>query len=103
MPTGQTEPVRSSPGASRRDGLSLDDSLQFLKGVGPQGATVLAKIGLHTVGDLLRHIPRRWEDRTHFRRVAQVQSGELVTVCGTVFAATTKYPKPRVQITEVLL
>ena len=84
-------------------GLSLDDSLQYLKGVGPQAAAVLAKIGLRTVGDLLRHVPRRWEDRTNFRRVAQVQTGEFVTVCGIVMAATTKYPRPRLQITEALL
>src|SRR5579871_2245557 len=84
-------------------GLSLDDPLQFLKGVGPQAATVLGKIGLRTVADLLRHIPRRWEDRTNFQRVAGVRGGETVSVCGVVIAASTKYPKPRLQITEALL
>ncbi len=85
------------------DAPRLDDSLQFLKGVGLQAATVLAKLELHTVADLLKHLPRRWEDRSHFRRVADVQTGEYVTVCGTVIAATTKYPRPKMQITEVLL
>jgi ATP-dependent DNA helicase RecG len=74
-----------------------------LKGVGPQAAALLGKLGLNTVGDLLRHIPRRWEDRTRFRRVAEVQNGEFVTVCGLVIAANTTYPKPRLQITKVLL
>ncbi len=83
--------------------LSLDDSLQTLKGVGAQAVTALAKLNLRTVGDLLRHIPRRWEDRTDFRRVADVQSGEYVTVCGRVIAVTTTYPKPKLAITKVLI
>src|SRR5581483_2552999 len=107
MPIGQQEPVRANPGApatgNRNGALSLDDPLQYLKGVGPQAAALLGKLGLRTVGDLLRHIPRRWEDRTKFRRVAEVQNGEFVTVCGLVIAANTTYPKPRLQITKVLL
>lgn len=107
MPIGQQEPVRANPGVpatgSSNGALSLDDPLQYLKGVGPQAAALLGKLGLLTVGDLLRHIPRRWEDRTKFRRVADVQNGEFVTVCGLVIAANTTYPKPRLQITKVLL
>ena len=84
--------------------LSLSDSLQFVKGVGPQGAEAFARLGLYTVGDLLRHYPRRWEDRTHFVRAGEVRAGEWVTVCGRVVAVTTKYPKgPRLALTEALL
>ncbi len=122
MPTGQQEPARfvtRSPDASNRPETparpaqtagrtdtvaGLDDPLQFLKGVGPQAATILAKLGLNTAGDLLRHIPRRWEDRSHFKRVSDVQSGEFVTVSGLVIGATTTYPKgPRLSLTKVLL
>src|SRR5262249_53497922 len=82
---------------------SLNDPLQYFKGVGPQVSAALGKLGLHTVGDLLRHIPRRWEDRTHFRRVADVRGGEFVTVCGVVIGTNTTYPKPRLQLTKALL
>ena len=86
--------------AARSNGLSLDDSLQFMKGIGPQAAAALERLNLRTVGDLLRHIPRRWEDRTRFLRVAEVRGGEWVTVCGLVIAATTKYPKgPKLALT----
>ena len=97
-------PVPSSAVVSDGSDVSgLRDPLQYLKGVGPQVAAALGKIGLNTVGDLLRHVPRRWEDRTHFRHVADVVNGEMVTVSGVVIAATTKYPKPRISITEALL
>ena len=98
MPNVQTTYAAAPAGSP-----SLDDSLRLLKGVGPQAATALEKLNLRTVGDLLRHIPRRWEDRTDFRRVADVQSGEFVTVCGRVIAVTTSYPKPKMAITKVLL
>ena len=104
MPTGQQESGRAASGGSGgQSGLSLDDPLQFFKGVGPQGAAALEKLGITTVGDLLRHVPRRWEDRSRFRRVSEVQTGEFATLRGVVIAATTKYPRPKLAITEVLL
>src|SRR5579885_3270362 len=87
MPIGQQETGRASYGVSGSNGhgsVSLDDPLQFFKGVGPQGAAALEKLELRTVGDLLRHIPRRWEDRSRFRRVREVQSGEFATLRGVV-------------------
>jgi ATP-dependent DNA helicase RecG len=101
LPTGT--PDYSGPVESRAR-PRLEDPLQFFKGVGPQGAEALARLDLHTVGDLLRHYPRRWEDRSHFVRAGEVRPGEWVTVRGIVVAATTKYPKgPRLAVTEALL
>ena len=98
MPVGQ-----SIPPIRPEIALDLDAPLSFLKGVGPSVAEALARLNLRTAHDLLRHIPRRWEDRTHFRRVADLQAGETVTVRGVVLAVTTKYPKPRLAITQALL
>ncbi|SUG45068.1 tRNA (guanosine-2'-O)-methyltransferase [Salmonella enterica subsp. arizonae] len=39
--------------------------LNSLTGVGAAQSSKLAKIGLHTVQDLLLHLPLRYEDRTH--------------------------------------
>ena len=35
-----------------------------LSGVGPALAAKLGKLGLHTVEDLLFHLPNRYQDRT---------------------------------------
>ncbi len=86
-----------------RDASGLNASIRVLKGVGPQAMTALEKLNLRTVGDLFRHVPRRWEDRSHFRAVADVQSGEFVTVCGIVIAVSTSYPKPKLTLTKVLI
>ena len=65
----------------------LDDEIQFIKGVGPSFAQTLAKIGLFTAGDVLRHAPRRYEDRTRFRHIIDLMPGETATIRGRVVAA----------------
>ena len=43
---------------------SLDDSVQYIKGVGPAFAQKFEKLGIRTVRDLLLHYPRRYIDYT---------------------------------------
>jgi ATP-dependent DNA helicase RecG len=45
-------------------GLLPGDPLTQLKGIGPKSAEALAADGIHSVLDLLLHLPRRYEDRT---------------------------------------
>jgi ATP-dependent DNA helicase RecG len=45
----------------------FDTSVEFLKGVGPQRAALLNKeLNIYTYGDLIQHYPFRYEDRTRF-------------------------------------
>ncbi len=46
--------------------------LSSLTGVGAAQSSKLAKIGLHTVQDLLLHLPLRYEDRTHLYPIAEL-------------------------------
>jgi ATP-dependent DNA helicase RecG len=51
----------------------FDTSLEFLKGVGPQRAALLQKeLKLFTFGDLIQHYPFRYEDRTRFYQIGDV-------------------------------
>ena len=55
--------------------IQLDTPIEFVKGVGPQRAEFLrVELGIHTAGDLLEHIPFRYEDRSQFVEVAAIQS-----------------------------
>ncbi|WP_245823864.1 ATP-dependent DNA helicase RecG [Sporomusa malonica] len=49
--------------------------IQFLKGVGPANAAKLAKLGIFTVGQLLEHYPRRYEDRSQLKPIAKLTDG----------------------------
>ena len=42
--------------------LTTVTPIQYLKGVGEKRALQLNKLGIHTVGDLLSHFPRQYED-----------------------------------------
>lgn len=59
-------------------------SIQFLKGVGPANAAKLAKLGVFTVGQLLEHYPRRYEDRSNHKLIAELVDGALETFKGVV-------------------
>ena len=52
----------------------LDTPIEYLKGVGPLRAEVLRKeLNIFFFGDLLRHYPFRYVDRSRFHTVASVQ------------------------------
>ena len=44
--------------------MQLNDSVQYLKGVGEKRAKLYEKLGVHTVGDLLEFFPRAYLDYT---------------------------------------
>jgi ATP-dependent DNA helicase RecG len=64
--------------------LELSTPVQYVKGVGPRIADVLAAKGVHTVGDLLHYLPFRYEDRLNPRGIAELRAGEMASVIGEV-------------------
>jgi len=64
--------------------LELSTSVQYVKGVGPRIAEVLANKGIHTVGDLLHYLPFRYEDRLNPRGISELRAGEMASVVGEV-------------------
>jgi len=59
-------------------------SVQYLKGIGPPLAAQLAKLGLHTVADVLAHYPRRYEDRRQLPPIGSLRPGHKVTIRGVL-------------------
>ena len=54
-------------------GNVLDNSVKFITGVGEARAKLLEKeLGIFTIGDLLRHYPFRYIDRSKIYRIAEV-------------------------------
>ncbi|MEG0804432.1 MAG: DEAD/DEAH box helicase, partial [Pygmaiobacter sp.] len=66
--------------------MTSADSIQFLKGVGEARAKQLARLGLHTVGDLLRFYPRGYIDYSHPYPIAAAPYEGNCVVRATVFA-----------------
>jgi ATP-dependent DNA helicase RecG len=77
-----------------------DISLQYLKGVGPQRVKKLQALDISTVAELLRHWPRRYEER-RLCPVSQLRDGDSVIVHATV--AGSSVTQGRVKIVRLRL
>jgi ATP-dependent DNA helicase RecG len=84
-------------------GGSLDQPVQYIKGVGPERAQLLEKLGIMTVKDLLYYLPRDWVDRSNLTPIIKLNPGTLETVQGVVIAAETRQVRPRLKITKVTI
>ena len=58
--------------------------MQYVKGIGPRLAEVLAAKDIRTVDDLLHYLPFRYQDRLNPRSVAELRAGEMATVIAEV-------------------
>src|SRR5258708_23626846 len=67
----------------------LEDPLRLV--IGDKAAKPLDRaLGLRTVGDLLRHYPRRYETRGELTDLASLRDGEYVTVLARVAKVTSR-------------
>jgi ATP-dependent DNA helicase RecG len=75
-----------------------------LWGVGAERARQLERLNIFSIEDLLLHRPRRYEDRRHFRPIADLQLDEPATTRGTVVALGTKrYRQGTKSVFELIL
>jgi len=85
-------PQRSRPRSGPRQGSAtpagpppgLNAPLTTIPGIGPKSAKNLERLGLHTLGDLLWYLPRRYIDYSQLKTINRLWYGEEVTVLATV-------------------
>lgn len=73
----------------------LLSSVQYIKGVGPQRAKLLARLGIKTVRDALFYLPYRYEDRSSIKKIIHLRPEEINTVTGKILKADVIIPNPR--------
>ena len=54
--------------------------IQYVRGVGPKKAEVLARAGIHTIEDAVWSLPWRYEDRTQVRSIGSLLPGQEAVV-----------------------
>ena len=87
-------PTLARPPRKKRESISIDEArarLQELeqdtttiKGIGQSKSEDLSNMGIDTVDDMLRYLPRRYDDYTELSYIAQLQPDTVTTVIGTV-------------------
>ncbi len=86
------------------NGISkLENSIKFLKGVGPERAKLFNKLGIKTIKDLLTYFPKRYEDRRTYKKIAQLIDGETVTVSGFVEMSEVIQLTPKLAIFKIAI
>ena len=66
-----------------------------LRGVGPQLMLRLAKLGIHTVQDLLFYLPFRYEDRTHITPITHARPKDHVLIEGAIIQTQIRFGRRR--------
>lgn len=64
--------------------IDLNKQIQYIKGVGPNRAELLNKLGISTLEDLITYYPREYEDRGKPKKIAEVCNGEECLIEGLV-------------------
>jgi ATP-dependent DNA helicase RecG len=75
----------SGPRATPVGTASLSASINRLPGVGPRHSALLGKMGVHTVGDLLWLLPRRYNDFSAMKPIHQLRQGEEITILANLW------------------
>jgi ATP-dependent DNA helicase RecG len=58
----------------------LATPVEYVKGVGPARAELLARLGLRTASQLLFYFPRDYQDLSDERTIATLEEGKLLSV-----------------------
>jgi ATP-dependent DNA helicase RecG len=95
--------VEARKAARRRDPADLLASPSILSGVGPSRVELLARLGVRTVGDLLWHLPSRYDDFSQLRTISQVQPGEQVTLVANLWEIRTRKISKNREIVQGIL
>ncbi len=83
--------------------IKLDTPVQFLKGVGPRRAELFQRLGIHTVEDLVYHLPHRYLDATEVTPVAQARVGDEISAVGRVVSTGVIPTRKRLRIFRAVL
>ena len=80
---------------------AVQESVRVLKGVGPQLAEKLGRLGIEDVADVLFHLPLRYQDRTRFAAIGELRPGTEALIVGRVEASGVRYGRRRSLMTVI--
>jgi ATP-dependent DNA helicase RecG len=86
---------------SARAGHNDHFPITALKGVGPKVATRLARLDIHSVEDLLFHLPYRYEDRTRITPIGALRAGHEAVIQGKIELTETKFARRRILLSRL--
>lgn len=74
---------------------------KVLSGAGPKMVERLAKLGIHSIQDLLFHLPSRYQDRTRIYPIINLMAGMHVSVIGEITANNIILSRRRMMVVTI--
>lgn len=84
---------------------ALYAGVQSIHGIGPRNVKYFEKLEVHTIYDLLRFYPRKYQDFSQLKTISQIVFGEEVTLTGLILGdiVNRKSKKGNLNISEAVL
>ena len=70
--------------------VDLNQNVSSIKGVGPSRVEILKKLNINTLEDIITYFPREYEDRGKFKKICELQDGEMATFKAVVKSNVTE-------------
>lgn len=83
--------------------MQITDSVRTVKGIGEKAEQCLNRMNIYTVGDLLEHYPRDYDEFKPIRPIESLTEGELVAVEGSLLARPQMKTAGRLKILTITL
>jgi ATP-dependent DNA helicase RecG len=83
-PAGPT-PIRRRRPSPAHSGDTLSAPVDTVEGIGPATAEVLTRLNIHTVEDLIWHLPTRHDDYSEMLPIADMRPGEQMSVVANLW------------------
>ena len=74
-----------------------------LKGIGEKTQKLFAKVGIETVGDLIRYYPRGYDVYEEAVPIGELEEGKVQTVTGMIFGRVQVSGSRKLQVTNLML
>jgi ATP-dependent DNA helicase RecG len=81
--------------------IALEQPVSALRGVGPSLQEKLTRLHIHTIRDLLFHLPLRYQDRTRLSRIGALVPRSEVVIEGTVELAQVLFGRRRSLVVRI--
>lgn len=81
----------------------LRQNIQFLKGLASARVPMLQRLGIETVGDLLWHFPRGYDEFSGLKQINQLVEGQIQTVRGEVIDIASRRTATRKAMVTLLI
>jgi len=89
--------------AKKTSQSTLNQSVQYLKGVGPKRCEIFGRMGIHTIHDMLYYLPRDYRDYTKIQKISDAKIGDEITIQGKIAGINNRIARNRMHILEVFV